>query len=138
MVRRIIRDEAFLSIPSEPAQQGDGQVGQDLQDTLCANADRCVGMAANMIGVRKKIIVVNPAGGPFSLLMFNPEILRKEGPYMTEESCLSLDGVRQTLRYEMIEVSFMNASWKPQRMAFTGFAAQIIQHEIDHLSGILI
>ena len=108
----------------------------DLMDTLEANRDRCVGMAANMIGVSKRIIVF--CVGPFATGMFNPVIVKKSDPYETEEGCLSLDGQRKTTRYQTIEVAFQDASFRPQKMTYTGWPAQIIQHEIDHCDGILI
>ena len=111
-------------------------VGRDLLDTLQANRDRCVGMAANMIGVRKAVIVVHM--GAADVVMFNPIVLKKEGPYEAEEGCLSLDGVRKTTRYEYIEVEFYDMSWKKRRQKLRGLPAQICQHELDHLEGILI
>ena len=117
MVQKIVRDIFFLSQKSEPATKQDFPVGQDLQDTLRANQDRCVGMAANMIGVRKKVIIT---------------------PYQTEEGCLSLEGVRKTTRYQNIEVDYFDAGWKKQRQKYSGWTAQIIQHEVDHLEGIII
>lgn len=138
MVKAIVRDEAFLQMSSEPATKADGAVGQDLQDTLRANANRCVGLAGNMIGVRKRVIIVNLEGTPLNLVMYNPIIVSSSGPYVAYEGCLSLDGTRKTVRYQEIEVSFQDASWKEQRVKFSGFTAQTIQHEIDHLSGILI
>ena len=136
MIRPIIRDVFFLSQKSDPATWDDLQVGQDLRDTLNANADRCVGMAANMIGVRKRIIIVNV--GIANLVMFNPVIVKKSKPYETEEGCLSLDGLRKTTRYQDIEVEFLDGNWKKQRIRLSGWTAQICQHEIDHLNGILI
>ena len=136
MVKKIVRDPFFLQQKSEPATKADGQVVEDLLDTLKANRDRCVGMAANMIGVRKQIIVV--AMGPFIVPMINPVITRKTGEYKTEESCLSLDGERPCTRYEEIEVDYLDGDFKPKHGKYNGFTAQIIQHEIDHFSGILI
>ena len=136
MVKPIIRDVMFLGKKSEPAAQEDRQVMQDLLDTLEANKDRCVGMAANMIGVNKQIIVVN--GGFGNILMVNPVIIKKSGPYETEEGCLSLDGARKTIRYENIEVMYWNPEFRKLKQKFTGWTAQIIQHEIDHLNGIII
>jgi len=114
----------------------DTAVGQDLQDTLKANQDRCVGMAANMIGVKKRVIIVSM--GFMNVVMYNPVILKKEGPYETEEGCLSLEGVRKTTRYRNIEVEYLDGSWKKHRQRYSGQIAQIIQHEVDHLSGIII
>ena len=136
MVRSIVRDVFFLGQKSEPATKADISVGQDLQDTLKANADRCVGMAANMIGVKKRVIIVNM--GLMNLVMYNPVIVKREGPYEAEEGCLSLDGVRRTTRYQHIEVEFQDENWKKQRIKLTGWPAQICQHEIDHLSGTII
>ena len=136
MIRPIIRDVFFLGQKADPATKQDLSVGQDLQDTLKANQDRCVGMAANMIGVKKKIIIVN--AGFMSIVMYNPVILHKDTPYETEEGCLSLDGTRKTTRYQNIEVEYLDSSWKKHRQKYSGWTAQIIQHEIDHLSGIII
>lgn len=136
MVKKIVRDEFFLQQKSEPATEADAQVIVDLMDTLKANLDRCVGMAANMIGVKKQIIVV--AAGPFIFPMVNPVITKKSGKYETEESCLSLDGVRPCVRYDEIEVDFLDQNFKPQHGKYSGFTAQIIQHEIQHFSGELI
>ena len=105
-------------------------------DTLAANRDRCVGMAANMIGVRKRVIIV--AVGPTAIVMYNPVIVKKDTPYETEEGCLSLTGVRKTTRYQNIEVEYLDSGWKPRRQKYTGWTAQIIQHEVDHLEGIVI
>ncbi|MBQ6483290.1 MAG: peptide deformylase [Anaerolineaceae bacterium] len=113
-----------------------GQDEKAPQDTLRANADRCVGMAANMIGVKKCVIIVNM--GLANIVMYNPVIIRKDSPYETEEGCLSLDGVRKCTRYRNIEVGFLDSSWKKQRLKLSGWPAQICQHEIDHLSGIII
>ena len=136
MIKPIVRDVFFLGQKSEPATKQDFPVGQDLQDTLKANQDRCVGMAANMIGVKKRIIIVNV--GIMNLVMYNPVILKKDTPYETEEGCLSLDGARKTTRYQNIEVEYLDGSWKKHRQKYSGWTAQIIQHEIDHLSGIII
>lgn len=136
MVRQIVKDPLFLQQKSEPATEADKQTVVDLIDTLNANLDRCVGMAANMIGVRKQIIVV--AAGPFVFPMINPVITKKIGKYETEESCLSLDGVRPCVRYKEIEVDYLNQDFKPQHGKYSGFTAQIIQHEIQHFSGELI
>ena len=136
MIRPITRDILFLRQKSEEATERDLPVGLDLQDTLRANRDRCVGMAANMIGDRKRIIVVDM--GILSIVMYNPVITKRDGPYETEEGCLSLDGVRKTTRYRNIEVEYLDGNWKKHRQNFSGRTAQIIQHEIDHLNGILI
>ena len=136
MIKPIVRDIFFLGQKSEEATRSDLSVGQDLQDTLKANQDRCVGMAANMIGVKKRIIIVNI--GIINLVMYNPVIVRKDGPFETEEGCLSLDGVRKIARYQNIEVEYMDGSWKKHRQKYSGWTAQIIQHEVDHLNGIII
>ena len=136
MVKQIVRDQFFLQQKSEPATKADMQVVEDLMDTLRANQDRCVGMAANMIGVRKQIIVV--AMGPFIFPMINPVITKKSGEYQTQESCLSLDGVRPCTRYKEIEVDYLDQDFKPKHGKYSDFTAQIIQHEIDHFSGVLI
>ena len=136
MIRPIVRDCFFLGQKSEAATMQDLPVGQDLQDTLTANRDRCVGMAANMIGVKKRVIIVNI--GFMNLVMYNPVILKKDTPYETEEGCLSLDGVRKTTRYQNIEVEYLDGGWKKQRKKFSGLTAQIILHECDHLEGIII
>ena len=136
MVKQIAKDQIFLQQKSEPATEADAQVIVDLMDTLKANLDRCVGMAANMIGVKKQIIVV--AAGPFVFPMVNPVITKKSGKYETEESCLSLDGVRPCVRYNEIEVDYLDQNFKPKHGRYSGFTAQIIQHEIQHFSGELI
>lgn len=136
MVKQIVRDPLFLQQKSEPATKADAQVVVDLMDTLRANIDHCVGMAANMIGVKKQIIVV--AAGPFVFPMINPVITKKSGKYETEESCLSLDGVRPCVRYQEIEVDYLDQNFKPQHGKYKDFTAQIIQHEIQHFSGNLI
>lgn len=136
MVKKIMRDPLFLSQKSVDATEKDQQVVTDLLDTLKANLDRCVGMAANMIGVKKNIIVV--AAGPFQFVMINPMITKKTGKYETEEGCLSLDGVRPCTRYQEIEVDYLDQNFKKQHGKYSGWTAQIIQHEIDHCNGIEI
>lgn len=138
MVRNITRDVLFLKRKSVPAKncKEDLATANDLLETLSANRERCVGMAANMIGENKDIIAVTV--GFFNIVMFNPKIVSKSGEYETEEGCLSLDGVRKTKRYEEIEVEYLDISFKKQRKKYSGFTAQIVQHEIDHLSGIII
>lgn len=136
MVKNIVRNPVFLKQKSVPATKADAQVIQDLMDTLKANQDRCVGMAANMIGVKKQIIVV--AVGPFIFPMVNPVITKRSGRYETQESCLSLDGVRPCVRYKEIEVDYLDADFNQKHGKYTDFTAQIIQHEIDHFEGILI
>lgn len=136
MIKAIMKDVFFLGQKSEPATKADLQVGKDLQDTLQANRAGCVGMAANMIGVKKRAIIVNM--GFADVVMFNPVLLSKDTPYETEEGCLSLTGVRKTTRYENIEVEYYDMNWKKQRQKLSGWTAQICQHELDHLKGILI
>ena len=131
-----MRDVLFLGQKSIPATEEDLQVGRDLQDTLAANREACVGMAANMIGVLKNIIAINDNGD--YLLMYNPEIIKSDGAYETEEGCLSLDGVRKTKRYKKIKVRYLDRNFKIKIKTYEGFTAQIIQHEVDHLSGIII
>ena len=136
MVKKIIHDPVFLSKKSVDATEADKQVVTDLLDTLKTNLDRCVGMAANMIGIHKNIIVV--AVGPFQFVMINPVITGKSGEYQTEEGCLSLEGVRPCTRYKEIEVDFLDADFKKQHGKYSGWTAQIIQHEIDHCNGVVI
>lgn len=136
MIRMIVRDPFFLAQKSEDATEADMQVVIDLLDTLRDNLDRCVGMAANMIGVRKNIIVV--ATGPVQFAMINPVIKKKSGEYHTKEGCLSLDGERPCTRYQKIEVDYLDQNFKKQHGKFSGFTAQIIQHEIEHCNGIVI
>ena len=136
MVKPIMKDVFFLGQKSELATKADLQVGKDLQDTLQANRAGCVGMAANMIGVKKRVIIVNM--GFVDIVMFNPVLLSKDTPYETEEGCRSLTGVRKTTRYENIEVEYYDMNWKKQRQKLSGWPAQICQHELDHLEGILI
>lgn len=136
MVKPIVRDVMFLGQKSESATKEDVGIAQDLQDTLLANREHCVGMAANMIGIKKNIIIVNV--GFMNLVMFNPVITKKSGLYETEEGCLSLVGVRPCKRYRNITVEYMDVNWKKQRQDFSDWTAQIIQHECDHLQGIII
>lgn len=137
MVRPIVHDIMFLSRKSAPANKSDLQTAQDLADTLRAHSHECVGMAANMIGVSKRIIAV--AAGPGILVMINPVITaHSKEQYETEEGCLSLTGVRKTKRYESVTVEYCDMQLQKRRGTFTGFTAQIIQHEIDHCSGIII
>lgn len=136
MIREIVRDEEFLAKKSDAASFMDMAVAQDLLDTLEVYSDRCVGLAANMIGVRKRIIAVNL--GFMNVVMFNPVIVKKSGKYMTEEGCLSLEGERVAVRYQKIVVEYQDMNFKKQRQTFSDFPAQIIQHEIDHCDGIII
>lgn len=136
MIQPIMKDPLFLGVKSQPATVEDLQVAQDLLDTLTAHREGCVGMAANMIGVRKRIIVFD--NEDTDMVMFNPTILKSEGAYETEEGCLSLPGIRKTRRYQKIKVQYQNAAFQTRIKTFTGWTAQIIQHEIDHCEGILI
>ncbi len=136
MERPIMKDPIFLAQKSESASADDLDVARDLLDTLKAHREGCVGMAANMIGVCKRIIVFDNEGEYMTML--NPEIVKSSGAYETEEGCLSLTGTRKTKRYRSIKVRYRNEAMQERLKTFTGFAAQIIQHEIDHCSGILI
>lgn len=136
MIREICRDETFLSQKAAPATADDLATAQDLLDTLTAHKDGCVGMAANMIGVNKRIIAFDN-GGTY-MVMFNPVIVRQSGPYEAEEGCLSLAGVRKTKRFQTIKVQWQNEKFQTRLKTFTGWTAEIIQHEIDHCEGILI
>lgn len=136
IIRAINHDPLFLSQKSEPATKADVAIGNDMLETLAAHKDACVGMAANMIGVKKRIIVFDNDGT--YMVMYNPEIISKNGPFETEEGCLSLSGVRKTQRYKLIKVEWMDRDFKKQNGVFAGWTAQIIQHEIDHCDGILI
>lgn len=136
MIKPICRDTFILGRKSVPATKEDFPVVQDLLETLRANADRCVGMAANMIGVNKRIIAFSV--GTTDIPMINPAIVKRSDSYEAEEGCLSLDGVRKVIRYRTIEVEFLNRNFVKKKQTFTGFPAQIIQHEIDHCDGILI
>lgn len=137
MVKELVHDPMFLAQKSEPATQADAQVITDMLDTLRAHLNECVGMAANMIGVRKNIIVVGM--GFMQVAMVNATITGKSKPFKTEEGCLSLlGGPRPTVRYDEIEVEYLDANFKPKKDKFTGWTAQIIQHELDHVGGVLI
>ena len=136
MVREICKDEAFLAQKAEPATTNDLGVAQDLLDTLVAHKDGCVGMAANMIGVNKRIIAFDNEGE--YMVMFNPVIIKQSGLYEAEEGCLSLTGTRKTKRFQTIKVQWQNEKFQTRLKTFTGWTAEIIQHEIDHCEGILI
>lgn len=136
MVREICRDIVLLARKSEPAGQEDLQVAADLLDTLKAHEEECVGMAANMIGISKRIIAFDDEGT--HRVMLNPEILKRSGPYETEEGCLSLTGTRPTRRWKSIKVQYQNEQLQTRIKTFTGWTAQIIQHEVDHCEGIII
>ena len=136
MEKQIVRDTFFLGQKSDEATKVDLQIAQDLEDTLRANRDRCVGMAANMIGYRKRIIIV--AAGFANIVMINPMVTAKAEPYETEEGCLSLTGTRKTTRYNRITVRYLDKQFAEHIQQFSGYIAQIILHECDHLEGILI
>ena len=136
MIRPIMKDPIFLSQKSAPATVKDLPVAQDLRDTLEAHRDGCVGMAANMIGVAKRIIIFDDNGS--ATVMLNPEIVKCSGAYETEEGCLSLTGTRKAKRFHSIKVQYQNEQFQTRLKTYTGFTAQIIQHEIDHLGGVLI
>jgi peptide deformylase len=136
VVREIVKDPIFLSRRSEPASAEDLPVALDLRDTLAAHAVGCVGMAANMIGVLKRIIIFDDEGVP--TVMFNPEIMKVSDPFMAREGCLSLEGVRETKRYKTVKVRYQNEALQNRIKTYRGFTAQIIQHEIDHCNGVLI
>ena len=136
MIKPIVKDIFFLGQKSTEATKEDLYLAKDLRDTLEFHKDACVGMAANMIGVKKNIIVV--AAGPFQFAMINPVITQKSGAYQTEEGCLSLEGVRPCTRYQEIEVDYLDQNFKKQHGKYSGWTAQIIQHEIDHCNGIVI
>ena len=136
MVKQIVRDQMFLSQKSSPMTTMDAGIIADMQDTLAANQARCVGMAGNMIGYKKRIIIVSM--GFANVVMLNPVLLSKAGAYETEEGCLSLDGTRKVTRYRDIEVEFQDASFAKKRMKFNGYIAQILLHEMDHREGRII
>ena len=136
MIREICRDETFLAQKAAPATADDLATAQDLLDTLTAHKDGCVGMAANMIGVCKRIIAFDNEGT--YMVMFNPVIIRQSGPYEAQEGCLSLTGVRKTKRFQIVKVQWQNEKFQTRLKTFTGWTAEIIQHEIDHCEGILI
>ena len=136
MICEICKDEFFLRLPSREATAEDMDIAQNLLDTLEAHSDGCVGMAANMIGVSKRIIAFDCEGK--YMVMFNPEILKKEGAYPAEEGCLSLSGTRKTERFQSVKVQWQNEKFQTRVKTFTGWTAQIVQHEIDHCNGVLI
>ena len=141
MVKELMHDPIFLGCKSDAASADDVGVAEDLLDTLKAHSEECVGMAANMIGVRKRIIAFYDESGktPTYTVMFNPEIIKKDGAYDTEEGCLSLlGGPRKCRRYKSIKVRFVTADMQMRMKSYTGWTAQIIQHEVDHCDGVLI
>lgn len=136
MIREILKDESFLAQKAEPATPADLETAWDLLETLVAYRSHCVGMAANMIGVNKRIIAFDNEGT--CMVMFNPEIVKMSGSYEAEEGCLSLSGVRKARRWQSIKVRYENEKFQTRLKTFTGWTAQIIQHEIDHCNGIVI
>lgn len=136
MVRDIMKDMIFLAQPCAPATADDLPVAQDLLDTLKAHRDECVGMAANMIGVRRRIIAFDDAGK--YTVLFNPEIVKRSAPYDAQEGCLSLTGVRSAKRYRKIQVRYEDDRFRTRYITYEGWTAQIVQHEIDHCNGVLI
>lgn len=136
MVCNIVTSPIMLRMPSVPATPEDIAIGRDLADTLAAHSHECVGLAANMIGKRKCVIAVTD--GPRTLVMFNPRIIERHDEYQTEEACLSLEGTRPCTRYRSIRVTYLDDSWHEHTRSFSGFVAQIIQHECDHCEGIVI
>ena len=136
MVREIVKDPARLTQRADYAGVEDLETARDLLDTLAAHRDDCVGMAANMIGVNRRVIVFENYGA--DMVMFNPEIVKASGPYEAEEGCLSLSGARRTRRWQTIKVRYQNELFQTRLKTFTGWTAEIIQHEIDHCEGILI
>ena len=136
MIKPIMTNRMFLLLPSSPATAADAQTAQDLLDTLAAHAHECVGMAANMIGTAKRIIVFDDEGTP--RVMFNPEIVGRSGTYEAEEGCLSLTGTRKAKRFQTVKVQWQNEKFQTRLKTFTGWTAEIIQLEIDHCEGILI
>jgi len=136
MIQPIVKSPLFLARPSKDAEPGDEQVAQDLLDTLAAHSHECVGLAANMIGVQKRVIVFDDNGTPRA--MFNPELIGSSGSYETEESCLSLKGSRATTRWERVKVRYQDERFEERVEEFSGWTAQIIQHEIDHCNGVVI
>lgn len=136
MIRPIVTSPMMLRMPSVDATRDDAAIGQDLLDTLAAHTHECVGMAANMIGQRKRIIVVQD--GPRARLMYNPVIVERANEYQTKEGCLSLPGTRPATRFRRIRVSYLDEGFTSRTETFTGYTAQIIQHEVDHCDGVLI
>ena len=137
MIREIMKDETFLSQKAEPAGEEDLETARDLLETLRAHREGCVGMAANMIGVNKRVIAFQTEEDQY-MVMFNPELVKRSGPYQAEEGCLSLTGVRTAKRWQSIKVRYENERFQVRLKTFTGWTAEIIQHEIDHCEGILI
>lgn len=136
MIKDIVKDQFFLSQKSSEVSHEDLHIIEDLKDTLTFHREHCVGMAANMIGYQKRMMIVNDEGQ--FLILINPSLVQKQGSYQTQEGCLSLEGVRDTKRYQKIKVDYFDENMKHRIKTFTGYTAQIIQHELDHFEGILI
>lgn len=136
MIKDIVKDQFFLSQKSSEVAHEDLHIIEDLKDTLTFHREHCVGMAANMIGYQKRMMIVNDEGQ--FLILINPSLIQKQGSYQTQEGCLSLEGVRDTKRYQKIKVDYFDENMKHRIKTFTGYTAQIIQHELDHFEGILI
>ncbi|MGN1279104.1 MAG: peptide deformylase [Limosilactobacillus sp.] len=136
MIKKIVTNVEELRQPSVPATRADRALADDLRDTLAAHQDHCVGMAANMIGSHKRVIIAQL--GPLPVVMFNPELTSQSQPYQTEEGCLSLTGQRPAKRFKKITVQFYNQQWQRQQLTLTDFAAEIVQHELDHCNGVII
>ena len=136
MIKNIVTNIEQLRQPSFPATKADLPLATDLRDTLAAHQDHCVGMAANMIGEHKRAIIAQL--GPIPVVMFNPQLTSQSQPYQTEEGCLSLTGQRPTKRFKKITVQFYNQQWQRQQLTLTDFAAEIVQHELDHCNGVII
>lgn len=136
MIKDIVKDQFFLSQKSSEVSHEDLHIIEDLKDTLTFHREHCVGMAANMIGYQKRMMIVNDEGQ--FLILINPSLIQKQGSYQTQEGCLSLEGVRDTKRYQKIKVDYFDENMKHRIKTFTGYTAQIIQHELDHFEGILI
>lgn len=136
MIQPIVKDPIFLAQTSQPATAEDLSVGRDLADTLMAHTERCAGMAANMIGVLKRIIVFEENGAP--VVLYNPRVVKKSDPYRAAEGCLCLEGLREAKRWRSIKVQYQNEDFQVRYKTYTGWTAQIIQHEIDHCDGVLI
>jgi len=136
MVRPIVKDVLFLMKPSAPATRADLSLARELRDTLAFHREGCVGMAANMIGISKRVIIISV--GTADIVMFNPVVLSRSQPYEAQEGCLSLEGTRKALRYQRLEIEYRDEGWKKKKVNLTGWTAQICQHELDHLEGIII
>lgn len=138
MVKSLVKDQFFLRLKSEPVTEEDKQVIEDLKDTLMAYSDECVGMSANMIGVNKAVIAIKPENSERIMVMINPKIIKKSGKYETEEGCMCLEGERKAIRHMNITLEYYDEDFKKHIQPFSGYIAEIIEHECDHLEGILI